>query len=128
MTAAYVVILLGWLIWVTLSRPLARYLVPLYPAMAGLFLLAFDKVRWRPVVRIGWGLLAIVLVHHFLTFSDFVARLPNAPRYLTSHYLAPEGFVFRSLPHLEAIAFLNRSVSRHGTVVGSRRVTICPPN
>jgi hypothetical protein len=117
MSAAYGVVLLGWLAWVTLSRPLPRYLVPLYPAMVGLFLLAFARIRWRAVVRIGTGLLAVLLVNHFLTFGEFIARLPSAPGYLSSHYLAPEGFLFRSLPHLEAINFLNRSVSRKQTRV-----------
>lgn len=109
---ASIVILLGWLVWVTLSRPLPRYLVPLYPAMAGLFLLALDKVRRRALVRIGWALLGVILAHHFLSFGDFIARLPNAPRFVSSRHSVSEGFLFGSLPHLEAIDFLNRNLSR----------------
>ncbi len=101
------VLLLGWMVWLFLSRPLARYLVPLYPPMAGLLLLTLGRIRRQVTVRVAWALLALLLVGNFLRLSVLPAQLPGAPRYL-SRQVSRERFLFGPLPHFEAIEFLNQ--------------------
>jgi len=108
----YFTLLLGWLIWITLSRPLPRYLVPLYPAIAALMMMALRRISRKDFRRAAYGAIVLVLLANGSSLAALMAQLPKAPRYL-ARQVSREELLFSGLPHFEAIEYLNRVLQSH---------------
>ena len=103
--------LIGYLIWIFLSRPLPRYLLPLYPMLVLLLVSSWRNRKGKGIEYLVWGLLGLLVVHNYMGLSLVADQLPSAPRYLLRQ-LSREEILFRSLPHFEAIEFLNRRLEK----------------
>lgn len=107
---------LGWLVWIAFSRPLPRYLTPLYPAMAGVLMLAINRLSFPALSTLLKLLLGFLLLYNLTGYGILAATLPQSARYLTRQ-MTREEFLSGMLPHFEAIEFLNRQISRSGSKV-----------
>jgi hypothetical protein len=96
----------GWLVWWTLSRPLPRYLVLLYPVMIVLIFDYLSGLRSRWPSRILWVLTAGWAFFCFIGLGALPAQMPGAIQYHSRSW-SREEFLFRGLPHFEAIARVN---------------------
>jgi 4-amino-4-deoxy-L-arabinose transferase-like glycosyltransferase len=104
-----VMALAGWLVWLTLSRPLPRYLIPVFPAVV-LSLVLWGKSIRKPLVENLILIIGIlILVYNFSTLGVIARQLKDAPKYLLRQ-VSREEVLFKGQPHWQAIEFLNRTL------------------
>lgn len=112
---ALLALLLGWLVWIALSRPLPRYLVPLYPAFFCLVMLAISRTKWRGIFPVASFVLILLLLFNLQNVGYLMGSVPQAIPYLTGQTTREE--LLRGLPHFAAIDFLNGRLSRKNSCV-----------
>jgi hypothetical protein len=104
-----ILVALIWLIWLFLSRPIPRYLLPAYPCMIATLLLAWEGSRWKLIQKTVQAILLLAMLYSLRGIPAIAAQLPNPFDYISGR-LSREEILFRGLPHFQALEYLNSSV------------------